>query len=100
MADKCPRCNWSIHDLPLTPDLEGQLHELLRKGERMRLVQKLYQSLDIDLTTAKGIMIHQNFEYGKCVNCGNTELQEERTLCPNCEAFNYNLDYRDKEDCT
>ncbi len=94
MEDKCPRCNWTIHDLALSPVLEQQLYDLIRRGEKMRFVQLLYRSLDIDLVTAKEIMVHQNFDYGVCVRCGYEQLNQERICCPNCQAFNYNLNFQ------
>lgn len=94
MSHKCFRCEWSVHELDLNESVQQRYYQFLQNGERMRAIQLLYQSLDIKLSTAKEILLHQTLEYGTCVRCGFEELQEERIFCPKCRAFNYNLDFR------
>ena len=91
MNKKCKRCNWEIAKLKLTEEQRLEIRSLLSQDLKMFAIQHLHQNLKISLTEAKGIILHLNKEFGKCIRCDFENLKEENIECPKCKAFNYNL---------
>lgn len=91
MNKKCNRCNWEIAPLNLTEKQRLEIWSLLNQDLKLFAIQELRQSLKINLTDAKGIVLHLNKEFGKCIRCNFEDLKEEKMECPKCKSFNYNL---------
>ncbi|MFK7908797.1 MAG: hypothetical protein AB8B69_26950 [Chitinophagales bacterium] len=91
MNAKCKKCQWGIIELNLSEEQKLEILGLINQDLKMFAIKKLYQELNISLKDAKGIVLHLNKDFGKCIRCNFDELSEENIECPKCKAFSYNL---------
>ncbi len=91
MNKHCKRCGWEIVDLNLLKEHQVEVLGQIQSGQKMRAIQTIYNKLNIGLADSKAVVLHLNAEYGQCVNCDFSELDQEAMECPECSAFNYNL---------
>lgn len=96
MNKKCNRCQWKIVELNWSEEQKLEIWGLVNQELRLFAVKKLRDNFNVNLKEAKGIVVHINKDFGKCIRCNFDQLSEENIECPKCKAFNYNLNYSRK----
>ncbi len=91
MKINCKKCNNEIKKLEFNEQVKLDLYILMQNDLKIFAVKKLVDEFKISEIEAKTIIQHLNNNYGKCVECEFDKLKNEFTECPNCNAFNFNL---------
>lgn len=88
---KCARCGWKVLPLNLTEEQRSEIVGMMRRGRKLLAMQALSRDMGYQLAEAKGIVMHLNETFGRCVGCGKASLTEASEQCSQCGSFNYNL---------
>jgi len=88
---QCPRCKVKFE----IPEALGEadkaaLLELLRGPQFIRAMGWLMEHHHTGLGNAKALLMHVPREEGLCVYCNRELLDEGETICPVCNALNFN----------
>lgn len=94
MARTCKRCGNEIPFLNLSEDQKLELFGLIIQDLKLFAVKKLIDEFSYSHKEAKVIIDHWNADFGKCIRCEFSELNEENIECPKCKSFNYNFKIR------
>jgi predicted RNA-binding Zn-ribbon protein involved in translation (DUF1610 family) len=87
----CKKCGKEIIKLPLTEKQKLDIYILIQNDLRLFLEQKLVSDFNLNKEKVKAVIGHLNKKQNCCTACGSEVLAGEFTECPDCGAFNYNL---------
>lgn len=88
----CKRCRNEIPALNLSEEQRLEVWGLLQQDLKLFAVKKIVDACSYSHRDAKIVVDHFNTQFGKCNRCHFEGLKAENTQCPECKAFNYNLD--------
>lgn len=88
----CKKCKNDINELNLSEEQKFEVMGMVKQDLNLFAVKKLIDDFGFSHKEAKIIVTYLNAENGKCQRCNFDELEKQNTACPECGAFNYNLD--------
>lgn len=88
----CKKCKEEIVKLLLTEKQKLDIYALRQNNSVLSLEKKLINDFNLNKNEANTIISHLNKRHGCCVVCEAETLNGEFTECPDCGAFNYNLE--------
>lgn len=88
----CKKCKEEIVKLPLTEEQKLDLYVLRQNNSVLSFEKKLIDDFNLNSDEARAIISHLNKRRDCCVVCEAETLNGEFTECPDCGAFNYNLE--------
>lgn len=91
MKINCNKCKNEVMTLNFSEEQKLDLYILMQNDLKVFTEKKLIDEFNVDKKVAKIIIQHLNNRNGSCAECEFEELNGEYIECPNCGAFNYNL---------
>jgi len=93
---RCNRCGNELVELVLSEEQALEIWALQKEDLNVFIVKKFKDEYGYSHRDAKIIMDHLNPIYGKCLSCDYDKLIGESVDCPECKAFNYNMNFEPK----
>lgn len=89
----CKKCSNDIPELLFPEEVLLEMQSLAAQELKLFMVKMLLMDeLGVSHKDAKVIADHLNPKHGICLRCDFDELKGQNVECPECGAFNYNLD--------
>ncbi|MDQ1855632.1 hypothetical protein [Chryseobacterium sp. WLY505] len=91
MKTNCNKCKNEVITLKFSEEQKLDLYILMQNDLKLFAEKKIIDEFNVDKNEAKIIIQHVNNRNGRCAACEFEKLNGEYIECPNCGAFNYNL---------
>ncbi|CAM4036586.1 MULTISPECIES: hypothetical protein [Flavobacterium] len=87
----CKKCKNKVLNLSFTEEQKLDIYVLMQNNLKELVEEKLVKEFNLNIDEARNSVQHLNNRNGRCVECEFKKLEGEYIECPNCAAFNYNL---------
>lgn len=92
MKINCKKCKNEVVRINFSEEQKLDIYVLMQNDLKIFAEKKIVDEFHLNKAESKIIIQHLNNRNGRCTECEFDKLEGEFIECPNCGAFNYNLD--------